>query len=178
MNDPEQPAWGSWAGRYGLIEAGESSRSYHWANQADAWQGSTNRDNTLRRWAVDLQNDFKARMDWCVKPFAQANHAPVAGIRGGPQRTVSSGTIVPLNASGSSDPDGHALSYGWFGYPEAGSYQGSLVIQNPNLIEANFVAPTVSSAQTVHVVLRVTDDGEPRLARYQRLVIRVEPGGR
>jgi hypothetical protein len=177
MNEPEQPAWGSWVGRYGLIETNQSSRAYYWANQFDLWQGSTNRDNTLRRWAVDLQNDFKARMDWCVKPFAQANHAPVAAVQGALHRTVASGAPVRLSAEGSRDPDGNALSYEWFVYPEAGSFQRSLAIQNPSLIEANFVAPIVSSAQTVHVILRVTDDGEPPLARYQRLIIRIEPGG-
>ncbi|WP_156345436.1 hypothetical protein [Verrucomicrobium spinosum] len=44
----------------------------------DTWQGSTHRDQTLVRWAADLQNDFKARMDWCVADaYDKANHAPI-----------------------------------------------------------------------------------------------------
>ena len=62
MNDPEHPTWGSWAGRYGSRE-GFSGKHYFWANQTDAWDGATNRDNTLARWAPDLQNEFRARMN-------------------------------------------------------------------------------------------------------------------
>jgi hypothetical protein len=68
MNDPAEPTWGSWAGRYGRQEQ-FLDRDYYWANESDTWEGTTHRENTLRRWAVDLQNDFKARLDWCVKPF-------------------------------------------------------------------------------------------------------------
>src|SRR5205814_3713606 len=50
MNDPQEPSWGSWAGRYGLQE-GAKGRAYYWANLTDDWQGSRQRDNTLKRWA-------------------------------------------------------------------------------------------------------------------------------
>ena len=62
MNDPSQPGWGSWAGRYGLNPE-YGGKPYYWANQADAWQEETHRDNTLKRWAADLQNDFRARLE-------------------------------------------------------------------------------------------------------------------
>src|SRR5205085_1913370 len=65
MNDPEQPTWGSWAGRYARMpDAGE--RPYYWASAEDTWNGSTHRDNSLIRFAADLQNDFRARLNWCV----------------------------------------------------------------------------------------------------------------
>jgi hypothetical protein len=67
MNDPDQPTWGSWAGRYGRDEQ-YKDRPYYWANQQDTWQGTTHRDNTLKRWAVHLQNDFRTRLNWCVMP--------------------------------------------------------------------------------------------------------------
>ncbi|MBI2947691.1 MAG: DUF1593 domain-containing protein, partial [Verrucomicrobia bacterium] len=123
MNDPEQPTWGSWAGRYGAMEA-FPGRQYYWANQIDSWDGSANRDNTLHRWAADLQNDFRARLDWCVREFAQANHPPEARVQGPLERKVSSSATVTLSAIGSRDPDGNKLSYQWFAYPEAGSYKG------------------------------------------------------
>lgn len=44
--------------------------------------GSTSRENTLKRWAADLQNDFRARLDWCVRDFANANHPPQPRIKG------------------------------------------------------------------------------------------------
>src|SRR4051812_46250627 len=89
MNDPEQPTWGSWAGRYGLQKEGEK-RAYYWANQKDDWQGTTHRENTLKRWAADLQNDFRSRLDWCVKDVKGANHAPEARVCGGRRREAAS----------------------------------------------------------------------------------------
>jgi hypothetical protein len=81
MNDPQEPTWGSWAGRYGPNEK-YPDKPYFWANQKDAWRGTTSRDNTLARWAADLQNDFRARLDWCVKPRGEANHRPNAVLNG------------------------------------------------------------------------------------------------
>jgi hypothetical protein len=82
MNDPDEPSWGSWAGRYSLNENFPGKR-YYWASPTDTWNGATSRDNTLARWAADLQNDFRARLDWCVKSPREANHAPHAVVNGG-----------------------------------------------------------------------------------------------
>jgi dienelactone hydrolase len=175
MNDPEQPGWGSWAGRYGL-NTNYSDRPYYWANQFDAWNGATNRDNTLRRWAAHLQNDFKARLDWCVKDFRHANHPPVARVQGELRRTVKSGETVMLDASGSTDPDGQPLRFEWVYYPEAGTYRGEPIeIANAAAARASFAAPKVDAGQTVHVILMVTDEGSPPLTRYQRVVVTVKP---
>src|SRR5262245_61329081 len=80
MNDPYQPTWGSWGGRYGPQKP--DGKLYYWANQQDAWEGTTHRDNALKRWAAHLQNDFRARLDWCVKDVKDANHAPEPRVRG------------------------------------------------------------------------------------------------
>src|SRR5205823_772486 len=37
---------------------------------------------TVWRWRTAYQNDFAARMDWTVKPFAGANHPPVVRLNG------------------------------------------------------------------------------------------------
>ena len=108
MNDPEQPTWGSWAGRYGRNEQ-YKARPYYWANQEDTWQGTTHRDNTLKRWAVHSQSDFKARLDWCVNDAAHANHPPVPRVKGALRRTVKPGDKVVLDARDSTDPDKDSL---------------------------------------------------------------------
>src|SRR5215813_10140818 len=90
MNDPEEPTWGSWAGRYGL-NGEHKGKPYYWANQRDEWGGSTHRDNTLKRWAVHLQNDFRARLKWCVSDYAEANHPPVVKVKGDLKRAVAPG---------------------------------------------------------------------------------------
>jgi hypothetical protein len=179
MNDPNEPTWGSWAGRYGPNEECPG-KPYFWANQTDAWHGTTNRDNTLARWAADLQNDFRAHMDWCVKPRDAANHRPVGALNGDTTRNilqiaVKSGQVVNLSASDSTDPDGDALSTEWFVYHEAGTYRGEVSFRATNGPSTSFVSPAVKQAQTIHVILRISDDGQPPLCSYRRVVVTVKP---
>jgi hypothetical protein len=177
LNDPNEPTLGGWGGRLSHNEQ-FSGKPYYWADQLDAWNGATNRDNTLARWADAIQNDFKARLDWCVKNFAQANHPPAPRVRGETARTVKAGERVELDASESTDPDGHGLHFHWFHYPEPGSYRGARIeVQNSTSAKTSFVAPQVSATQTAHFVLAVTDDGSPPLTRYQRIVVTFTPAG-
>jgi hypothetical protein len=117
-------------------------------------------------------------MDWCTKSFEDANHPPVAKINQPGQFTVKSGDIFKLDADGSYDPDGDNLSYCWFQYPEAGTYKG---IVNSGFLAENLYnvhtikAPEVTSPQTVHFILRVTDKGTPQLSRYKRVIITIIP---
>ena len=175
LGNPEQPSWGSWAGRYGP-NTNYPGRPCFWAIERDSWNGTTNRDNTLLRWAVHLQNDFKARLDWCVNDFAHANHPPVPRVAGALQRTVTSGQQVLLDATASTDPDGQPLRFEWIHYPEPGNYRGpALEIPGATSARASFTAPPVESPQTLHVILLVTDTGQQPLTRYARLLVTVQP---
>jgi len=173
MNDPERPHWGGWAGRYGPNEE-HAGKPYYWANCQDAWRGATNRDNTLARWAEALQNDFRARLDWCVRPPAEANHPPQVRVDGPFRRIVGSGGSIRLSAAASSDPDGDALSFDWVAYPEAGTYRGVVPSRAEGPLLA-FEAPPVTSPETVHWIVSVTDRGSPPLTRYRRIVCTVLP---
>jgi hypothetical protein len=175
MNNPERPDWGTWAGRYGkLDDAG--AKNYWWANVEDVWEGSTHRENTLKRWAEHLQNDFRARMDWCVaEEYGKANHPPVVRVDGD-ERKVRAGQTVTLDGSTSRDPDGQELRLRWIFYPEAGTYRGAMPQLNwGDEAVAWFVAPNVEKAETMHAILIATDAGEPPLTRYQRVVVEVLP---
>jgi len=175
LGDPARPEWGSWAGRYGVNET-FPGKPYFWANQIDAWNGSTNRDNTLRRWAVHLQNDFAARLDWCVNDFAGANHPPQPRVTGQLHRSATPGERVALDARESSDPDPHALKFEWVHYMEAGTHRGTISITDAAAREASFVVPSTARAgETIHIILIVTDGGVPALTRYQRFVVTVKP---
>jgi hypothetical protein len=175
MNDPMQPTWASWAGRYGLNEK-EAPRPYYWANQKDHWDGTTHRDNTLKRWAVHLQNDFRARLNWCVKPPRQANHPPVPHCQGdGSGKIVfaeaAAGAPFELSAAGTTDPDGDRLDYRWYVYPEAGTYNGNATIGDSTSPKTTLQVPAEAAGRTIHVILEVTDRGEPPLTRYRRIVV-------
>lgn len=177
MNDPEQPTWGSWAGRYGLREE-HPGRPYYWANQSDSWQGSTHRDNTLRRWAADLQNDFRARLEWCVQPPEKANHPPVPALdgdrgRGILQVVAPPGSDLVLDATASTDPDGDMLDYQWLVYGEAGTYPGEVKLSDPTKPRAVLHVPGDAAGNAIHVLLTLRDRGTPPLARYRRVVVKV-----
>ncbi|MEY2407515.1 MAG: hypothetical protein QOF48_185 [Verrucomicrobiota bacterium] len=174
LNSPDHPGWGGWAGRYGPRET-MPGRPYYWANQIDGWKTATNRDNTLARWAVALQNDFRARLDWCVRPWPRGNHPPVARVDGPLRLTNFPGDRVTLTGAASSDPDSNRLSFHWEFYSEAGTYQGPLPLQGAESALVEFVAPAVDVIETIHLVLSVTDDGAPALTRYQRVVVTVDP---
>ena len=177
LNDPHHPEWGSWAGRYGpQPEAGE--RRYYWANQTDAWRGNVDRDNTLLRWAAHLQNDFRARLDWCVKPFAEANHKPVAVLNGDRTGAIlrfkaRSGSTVELSGQGTSDPDGNKLSFTWLPYPEAGTYRGEVELVGSG-DQVRLKVPPEGAGKEIHWVLVVEDDGAPSLAAYRRVIIAID----
>ena len=175
MNNPEQPTWGSWAGRYGRNE-NQGERQYYWANQQDTWQGSTHRENSLQRWAIHLQNDFRARLNWCVTSFEDANHPPVARANRPLSCTVESGEEFAINAKKSTDPDHDELQFDWYFYPECSGFVGTLpTIDGANTAKASFIAPTVDATQDLHLILAVTDNGEPALTRYRRVIVTIEP---
>jgi hypothetical protein len=179
MNDPSQPGWGSWGGRYGKQD-GAGDRPHFWANQVDAWNGSTNRDNTLLRWAEDLQNDFAARLDWCVRPFAEANHKPTAVVNG--DRTTDilrlktePGASLTLSAAGSSDPDKNRLAYSWAIYSEAGTYTNAVALEGEASEKATLQIPNDAAGKDIHVILTARDNGSPPLAAYRRVIVEVPP---
>lgn len=179
MNHPMQPGWGSWAGRFGPRDDEQPPKpGWFWANVRDGWQGTTSRDNVLKRWAADLQNDFRARLDWCVKPFSQANHPPTAVLNGSRNRDIlmlaaKAGATVPLDAGGSDDPDGDPLAYEWFVYPEAGTYPGTVDLRQEegDKSRATVTLPADAEGKTVHVILAVRDGGNPPLVAYRRVVL-------
>ena len=180
MNDPQQPTWGSWGGRYGR-QPDVDQREYYWANVQDQWNGTTSRENTLARWAVAIQNDFAARADWCVaETIGSANHPPLAILNGDRSKAIlrvsaKSGERVVLSAEGSSDPDGDVLRYAWYTYPEAGTFQGECQLAASEGITTSFTAPIVDRPLSLHVVLELNDDGKPGLVRYRRTVVTVSP---
>lgn len=133
---------------------------------------------TIWRWRKEFQNDFAGRMDWCTKAFNEANHSPVPRLAHPESFTVKSGEVFTLSAAGTTDPDGDSMSYRWMHYPEAGTYP-NLVSFSPfasNMYEIPAVtAPKVTSPQTVHFILKVTDKGTPALTRYKRVIVTVVP---
>ncbi|WP_321479440.1 nucleoside hydrolase-like domain-containing protein [uncultured Bacteroides sp.] len=205
LNDPEHPDWGAWGGRYELYKPdfskatkgssgvpSEAETREIWTNAKDTYtpyisnaygrtvklDSITFSDDkvTLWRWREDFQNDFAARMDWCIKSFQEANHPPVAVLLEPEAFKVKSGQGFELDAIYSYDPDGDHISFLWFDYPEAGTYKKALKMDGArNSHKIYIVAPVVDKEVTIHIILKVTDKGTPPLSRYKRIIVEVLP---
>jgi len=116
-------------------------------------------------------------MDWTVKSYREANHPPKAVLKHSNNLQAKSGELVTLNAEGSTDPDGDQLTFEWMYYAEPGTYKMKepVQIKNQTSREATLIAPKVEQPETIHVILKVTDNGKPSLTRYQRVIIVVFP---
>jgi hypothetical protein len=172
LSDPVHPDFGGWGGRFRKEQAGM------WRDAKDTVGETHDTRTTVWRWRPAFQADFQARMDWCVKTFGEANHAPVALLNntdghGMVSITGKVGEAVKLTAAGSTDPDGNRLSYRWFVYPEAGTYGDAVPIEGNATLQASLEIPRDAAGKTLHAVLEVSDDGTPSLTRYCRAVIQV-----
>ncbi len=205
LNASEHPDWGGWGGRYewyqpdfsktkegsSIVTIAPETREI-WTNANDtytpyiakAYGRAVGRDTlshqgykeTLWRWRDDFQNDFAARMDWCLQSYENANHPPVPVLATEERITVKSGEGVFLDASKSYDPDGDNLSYLWLNYREAGTLQEEVKIGGAeNAHTVYFEVPEVTKKEMVHFILKVTDKGIPALSRYKRIIIEILP---
>jgi hypothetical protein len=93
-----------------------------------------------------------------------------------PDLAARAGATVKLSAAGSSDPDGHSLSFRWWQYRDAGSYSRAVELKNMHEKTAAFSIPKdAAKGQTIHVICEATDSGRLPLTRYQRVVVTVAP---
>lgn len=202
------PSWGGWGGRYNWFQPYGETHPI-WTNGGEVGPRVDSRDSvvgadgqthvsdeaTIWRWRNAFQNDFAARMQWTIKPFAAANHAPVAVINGDPTGQpltiqAQQGKPVVLDAGGSHDIDKQKLRFRWFHYQEAG-FQPNIALADLSLEGADqaraTIVPTAACRRTwgerqrpcrggvAHVILEVTDTGEPALTKYRRVIIDVRP---
>ncbi|MDZ7723877.1 MAG: DUF1593 domain-containing protein [candidate division KSB1 bacterium] len=185
LNDPDEVWQGGWGGRFGREKqpavrgmscmAGEDQvyDPYFMYTNASSSSG-------IRRWSSGYHNDFAARMDWSVtSQYSEANHHPAAVVNGDTTRNVLNvsalpGSTVGLSAEGSSDPDGHSLSYRWLYYKEAGTYKGRpLTIKNSSTATPIVTIPSDADGQELHIILELHDSGQPGLYAYRRVIINV-----
>ncbi len=194
----EDPSYGGWGGRFGKV----SDKLFK--NTVLDFDPYTNRyeaEYSLMRWFDDIQNDFAARADWGITAnYKDANHYPKLQIKEGLDLSVSPGEQITLHAV-ATDPDGDQLSYKWWHYFEADTYQeytgqrpdisenmisinqalgegeipGGIALEGSDTNMVTFVVPeNAKSGDTIHIIAEVVDDGVIPLKRYQRVILTVK----
>ncbi|MBN2742852.1 MAG: DUF1593 domain-containing protein [Marinilabiliaceae bacterium] len=166
MRSHLNPAWGGWGGRFNRT------------NQGNLWMDAQDDgDNTkpLWRFIIPISEDFAARMQWTkASNYEDANHAPVVKLAHSGVLTVAAGSEVTLDASQSFDPDNDKLSFNWWQYVEAGSYNHQIEIGNQQKPVTKIKIPFNAKGNEIHLICNVKDDAEFEMTRYARVILKVE----
>jgi len=195
----DQPSWGGWSGRFTANKVGNvwSRHSdikiddqkvapfFMYREAGDVWtdpeSGETFHGDYVPvwRWRPAMYANQICRFDWCVKPFSEANHHPIAAINGDASDAIlrlkaKAGEELTLDASASADPDGDPLIYSWWQYEEAGTYPGRVFIDGAAAPKAAVHVPTGAGGKQIHIILELRDDNPiASLRDYRRVVIDV-----
>ena len=120
-------------------------------------------------------------LDTGVRPSAIMNFparllALIALLCAPIERTARAGKVVSLDAAASTDPDGHALHFEWFFYPESTGWTVPVPgLRGAATPRAEFTAPTLAQPADLHAILALTDTGTRPLTRYQRICFHINP---
>jgi cellulose-binding protein len=197
------PTYGGWGGRYVWRTYYGESRPL-WTQGGDSFPGRDNSKDTvvgadgqtytsdpatIWRWRTAFQHDFAARMDWTIKDVKDANHNPDVVVNGTPGKVpvlvnATAGAPLTLDAAGTRDPDGNAVSYKWVFYSEAGTgIPGQRVaLGRPRQPLSRVTLTGEGTAQvivtpqiagTAHIILAVEDNGNPSLTSYRRIILTI-----
>jgi hypothetical protein len=169
LNMSDYPEYGGWGGRFVRNERG------YYSDAIDSFQNMKSARATVYRWRTDFQCDWASRLDWCLKDFTLCNHTPVISINGSTGKcplfmSINAGKTVELDASSTTDPDGNLLQYEWLVYPECGNSPENMELKSDKG-KASLIMPFLKQGEAISFVLKVTDDGNPNLTSYKRIIL-------
>jgi hypothetical protein len=170
LNEPERHELSGWGGRL----EGPELRPVDSAADGAALGEADPRWASVHRWRRAVQADFAARLDWCVKRYRDANHAPEGRIAGEAVRSAKPGEALDLDATVSRDPDEHTLTYEWLIDLPPGAPHGA-TFTAADQGRTQLTLPADAKAGALPVLLIVRDNGTPALEGYARLTVNVAP---
>ena len=162
-------SYGGWGGR--MVQSKTAPNRWEDGDNVTDYNPYTekfDRAYPQTRWIDVIQNDFAARADWCVNDVKGANHAPTLKVSSNKIRAKKGETII-LKAT-AKDPDNNNVDVRYWQYFEVDTYAGKV-----DLLANSFKIPQdAKSGDTIHVIVEATDNGSPKLTRYQRIIVTVE----
>jgi len=171
LDNYKNPSFGGWGGRF--VQSKENPYRYEDGETATDFNpetGKMDKSYPQTRWLKAMQLDFLARAEWCVKPFAEANHAPWLTVKEGTRLTANPGGSLTLHVS-AIDKDRHSVHFSAWPYEEAGHGRAIVSMQGT---QVQVQVPAMAKVgDTYHVIVEGTDTGTPQLTRYRRVIIQI-----
>lgn len=173
LDNLEHPEYGGWGGR--LATSPEHPRRWEDGDSVADWNPYTQQEDKSfpqTRWIPAIQEDFAARAEWCIKPYKEANHAPLVRLKGHASRTASPGDKIQARIK-TKDPDGDVLQIRFWQYREAGTYPQEIHLTSQGK-KVHFKIPDTADRGTIHILAEVKDGSSHPMTRYARLVVNVQ----
>jgi len=171
LDNLNHPNYGGWGGRF-VQSADNPYRFEDGPRSADMNVETGKLDNNFpqTRWLTAIQEDLAARADWCIKPFAQSNHAPVISVKEGSSIHAKAGQKIQLHVDGQ-DPDKNTIQFKAWCYAEAGTSNAEISLNGK--IASIAIPATAKKGETFHFIIEGNDNGSPSLTRYKRVIVTV-----
>ncbi len=172
LQDPAHPEWGGFGGRF------NREKENVFLVGDDFAGGEISVYGTVYRWREYYQADFANRMQWCVRHPSQVNHPPRLVLNNDDSRETllidaSEGETVTISSIGTDDVDGDSLSYLWWIYPEAETAHQCPEMWPIDQPDVAVELPMGEAGNEMHLIFQVTDNGEPALTRFRRVIFRI-----
>lgn len=172
LNDPMVPNQVSWGGFF-TWGIGPDNETYAYVNHKGTSHEICSKYEAYFYPATF--NNFAARMDWADN--GKGNRNPIVivnGDRGFKPLEIEAqcNQRIVLDASQSIDPENNNLSFNWWVLPEAGTFNQKITIHNPHSTKTFVIIPPEAKGKTIHIICEVTDNGEPNLTSYKRIIIK------
>jgi len=180
LNDIEHPEWGGWGGRFKKDRPNFFRDANDSCYDISVGKVINSPRATVFRWRNDFQNDFAARVKWgATSDFSNVNHPPEIVINGSSSKEVivlrvTPGMQVKLDATQTFDPDNDKIEFQLFEYYDAGDCPVEINFVANSKGNINLIIPSGTKGTTAHVILKVTDSGEPSLWSYKRIVLQIQ----
>jgi len=171
LNNPEFPNQVSWGGYFEWGKCEDNSTKAYTNFDGSAYKICNYYENYFYPATF---NNFAARMDWASEGKGNRNPIIVLNGKDGIDHLhieKKQGKSIVLDASKTFDPENDQLTFKWWIMPEAGTYKEKVTIQNDNSHKITFDIPSDSAGKSIHIICEVTDNGEPALTSYRRIII-------